>query len=86
LKIEVLKDEKDYLEVMLPGEDLGFANFIVEQLLKSGGVFAAASVDHPIKGNPVIRIKGKDPKKSLSKAVDAAKKELSSAVAAVKKL
>ena len=86
MKVEVVKDEKEFLEVMLAGEDLGVANLIVEKILESGGSFAAASVDHPIKGNPIIRIKAKNPKERLAKAVDSVGKDLSAVVAAVKKL
>ena len=86
MNVEIIKDEKNFLEVMLPGEDLGFANLVVEIMLSQDGVFAAASADHPIKGNPIIRIKSKDPKKVLSKALAETKKALSTASTAAKKI
>jgi DNA-directed RNA polymerase subunit L len=87
LKIEVLNSEKDRFDVLLHGEDLGFANMIVEKLLESKSVsFAAAEYDHPIKGNPIIRVKAKDAKKELAKAVESVEKELSEARAQLAKL
>ncbi|MBU1197752.1 DNA-directed RNA polymerase subunit L [Candidatus Micrarchaeota archaeon] len=73
----VIKDEKDYLEFVLEQEDVGFTNLLVEKLLQNSDVtFAASSYDHPLKGNAVVKIRGKNPKKSLHKAIDESRKEL----------
>ena len=77
MTVEVLKEDGDFLEVLLQGEDLGLANRIVEELLQNKSVsFAAAKLDHPIKGNPIITVKSKDAKKELSKAVASVAKDL----------
>ncbi|HEV8289561.1 MAG TPA: RpoL/Rpb11 RNA polymerase subunit family protein [Candidatus Norongarragalinales archaeon] len=83
--MEILNKEEGVFEFKLPGEDIGFANMIVEKLLQDKAVtFASASYDHPLTANPVIKIKGKEPKKSLEKALDAVKKELKQLEDAIK--
>ncbi|MCX6767725.1 MAG: hypothetical protein NTY90_03285 [Candidatus Micrarchaeota archaeon] len=70
-------NEKDFVEVELGENDLGLANLIAKRLLESKGVsFAAAKMDHPLSGKPVLQIKAKDPEKELSKAVESVRKEL----------
>ena len=84
--IKVLADEKDYLEVMLENEDVGFSNLLVEKLLKEKDVtFAASAYDHPLRGNPVLKIKGKNPRKHLKDAIHEARKELEDLQDLVKK-
>ncbi|MFH1200482.1 MAG: RpoL/Rpb11 RNA polymerase subunit family protein [Candidatus Micrarchaeota archaeon] len=68
---KVVCEEKGYLEVEMPGQDIGFSNLVVEKLLKGKSVsFAAAAYDHPLKCNSVIRIRAKDPAKELHKAFE----------------
>jgi DNA-directed RNA polymerase subunit L len=56
--------------------DLGFANWLVARLLEDKDVsFAAADYDHPLTANPVLRVKAEDAKKSLLKALEAARKQ-----------
>ncbi len=87
MKLEVLTDDKNRFDVLLHGEDLGFANTIVEKLLESKAVtFASAELDHPLKGNPIIRVKAKDAKKELSKAVAAVEKDLQEMLEKIEKL
>ena len=55
---------------MLVGEDVGFTNLIAEKLLESKGVeFAASAYEHPLRGNPILRIKAKSPHKELKTAL-----------------
>ncbi len=87
MEIEILEGEKERFDVKLLGEDLGFANAIVEKLLASKSVsFAAAEYDHPMKGNPVIRVKAKDAKKELVHAIEAVEKDLEDAKKQLEKM
>ncbi len=74
--IKIVADEKDYLELFLEGEDVGFTNLLAEKLLKDKEVlFASSAYDHPLKGNAVLKIKGKNPRKHLEKAIEEARDE-----------
>lgn len=73
----LIKDEKEYLEIFLEGEDVGFTNLVAEKLLLDKDVdFAASAYDHPLKGNAVLKIKAKNPRKHLEKALKEVRKEL----------
>ncbi len=86
MNVEILKDEKDYVEIRFPGEDLGMANLIAHDLVSTGAAtFAAASLDHPITANPVLRVRGKDPKKEIAKSAERLAKKLSELSASGKK-
>jgi DNA-directed RNA polymerase subunit L len=86
MELKILKDEDDYLEIMLMNEDLGFANLIVEKLLSIKHVnFAAAQYEHPLKGNPIIKIKSKEPYKDLKKAIEGVREEFTELEKALKK-
>ncbi len=77
MDIKVLKEEDNFLELMLVGEDVGFANVVVDRLAQSKGVtFAAAAYEHPLRGNPIIRLKAKAPHKELKKALESVKEDL----------
>ena len=77
MEIKILKDEDEYLELMINADDVGFTNLVVEHLLESKGVnFAASSYEHPLRGNPIIKIKAKDPHKELKKALEGMKDTL----------
>ena len=86
MNVEILKDEKDYVEIKLNGEDLGMVNLIAHELVSTGAAtFAAASLDHPITANPVLRVRGKDPKKEIAKSAERLAKKLSELSASGKK-
>ncbi len=77
MEISVLKDEKEYAEIMFKEADVGFTNLIVEKLVQSKGVtFAASAYEHPLRGNPIVKIKAKDPYKELKKAAGEVKDEI----------
>ena len=76
--MKILVSKKNEYVVSLDGMDLGFANWIVARLLADKDVsFASADYDHPLTGNPVLRVKGEDAKKSLLKALEWSKKQVS---------
>ncbi len=75
MDIEILKNEKDYLEVTIKGEDIGFINAIKELLFDDPDVaFAAYRLDHPIVASPVLIVRMK--KGSALSAVRTAVKKL----------
>ncbi|MEM0475909.1 MAG: RpoL/Rpb11 RNA polymerase subunit family protein [Candidatus Norongarragalinales archaeon] len=75
--MKILSSKKNELVVSLDGMDLGFANWLVARLLEDSSVsFAAADYDHPLTANPVLRVKAEDAKKSLLKAIDAARRQV----------
>ena len=75
--LKVAADEKDYLELFLESEDVGFTNLLAEKLLSDKDVsFASSAYDHPLKGNAVLKIKGKNPRKHLEKAIKHVREEL----------
>jgi DNA-directed RNA polymerase subunit L len=58
MDIEVVKNEKEYIEIALKGEEAGIANALVEILLEEKGVeFAAYRLDHPQVGSPVLMVR-----------------------------
>lgn len=76
-KTEVLESGKSDFAVSLKGIDLGLANWVAEKLCRESGIdFAASDYDHPMKGSPVLRVKGGSPKKSVLKALDEIKGDL----------
>jgi DNA-directed RNA polymerase subunit L len=80
MDIEILKNEKDYVEVAIKGEDIGFINAITELLFEDADVeFAAYRLDHPIVGAPVlmVRMKKGSPVSALRTAVKKLKKQAS---------
>ena len=77
MEIEILKSEKDYLEVSIKGEDIGFINAIKELLFEDADVeFAAYRLDHPIVASPVlmVRMKKGNPISAVRTAVKKLKK------------
>ncbi|MBI5636051.1 hypothetical protein HY993_03770 [Candidatus Micrarchaeota archaeon] len=86
MNIEVLKKEKDFLEVKLVGADEGLANLVVKKLLDDYKMeFAAAKADHPLTANPVILVKGSDAQKNLKSALKDCAKEFKQAIALAEK-
>jgi DNA-directed RNA polymerase subunit L len=77
MNVEIIKEEKDFIEVRLKGEDLGLANMVAQELVSTGAAeFAYAALDHPITANPVLRVRAKDAKKEIAKASAAVAKKL----------
>ena len=61
MEINVVKNEKDYVEIELKGEEAGFANALVEILLEDSDVeFASFRQDHPQAASPVIMLRTKE--------------------------
>ena len=78
MEINIIKSEKDYLEVEIKGEDIGLPNMLKELLLDDGKVeFAAYRMDHPQAASPVLMIRTSDgsPMAALKSAVRKLKKQ-----------
>ncbi|OIO22134.1 hypothetical protein AUJ17_00010 [Candidatus Micrarchaeota archaeon CG1_02_47_40] len=71
MEINVIKQEKNFVEIELVGEDISFANAIREIVLEDADVeFASCTLSHPQIGHPklIVRTKKKDALKVLSAA------------------
>ena len=72
--MEILKQDKESIEVQL--DNLTLAEILRVYLNKDSDVkFVAWKRDHPTK-NPIISVKGKNPKKAIKDAVSAITKDL----------
>lgn len=62
MEIEVIKNERDYLEVALKGDvEIGLPNALKEILLEDKDVeFAACKLDHPLVASPVLMVRVSD--------------------------
>jgi len=70
-KMKILKNTKTELEIEITGETHSLCNALRKTIMEDKSVESAAYViDHPIVGEPVLYIKGKNPKKSLQKAAE----------------
>lgn len=79
LKVKVLKKEKNFLELMLEGEEHSFPNLLRETLLEDEDVeFASYVIDHPQLGNPrlIVRTKKKTPEEAIKNAVKKIEKKV----------
>jgi len=80
MDVEVIRNEKDYLEVAIKGEDIGFINAVKELLFDDTDVeFAAYRLDHPLVASPVlmVRMKKGSPVSAVRTAVKKLKKQAS---------
>ncbi len=86
MEVTFVKKEKDEWQLKLHGVDLGFANLVADRLLQSKSVsFAAAVLDHPLKGNPILTVRAKDPAKEFEKALTGLNDDLTATAGALKK-
>lgn len=61
MELEILKSEKNYVEILVKGDDYGIANAVKEMLLEDKDIeFAAYRVDHPQVGKPVLMVRTKE--------------------------
>jgi len=87
MAIEFIKDEKDYIQVKMVGENRAICALVARQLSENSEVeFAGCSEDHPLLGNPILTVKGKGAKKNLAEAIDEAKKQIAELEKAVASL
>lgn len=79
MEIEVLKDKKLELEIVLHGEGHALCNVIRKILMEDDDVqYAVYAIDHPLIGEPIMTIKTKQKKvarNSLKKAAETLKDE-----------
>ncbi|MFH1056324.1 MAG: RpoL/Rpb11 RNA polymerase subunit family protein [Candidatus Micrarchaeota archaeon] len=77
VSVKFLVEEKGGIEVLLEGHDVGLANLLVEKLLEDKSVdFAAVDYVHPTLRTPVLKVQGKNPKKSVLDATGEVEKAL----------
>jgi DNA-directed RNA polymerase subunit L len=78
MQVKILENKKNELKVELTGETYTISKAIQDVLLQDKAVeLAVADIDHPLVGNPVLIVKGKNPKLSLKKALKTLKKDFS---------
>ena len=63
MKIEVIENEKDKLKISVHKE-LTLVNLLNENIWKADGV-SAYKLDHPYLGEPILLVRGSNPKKQL---------------------
>lgn len=78
MELEIIKSEKDYVEIALKGEEYGLANMLKELLLEDSKVeFAAYRMDHPVVASPVlaVRVSEGSPLSAIKSAVKKLRKQ-----------
>ncbi len=76
--MKILETGKNELDLLLDGKDLGLSNYLAGKLSENKDVdFAASDYDHPLKGNPILRLSGSDLKKHVGKALGELQDDLS---------
>ena len=83
MEVKILKDEKDELDIEVGS--LTIAEVLRVYLNKEGAKLAAWKRDHPTK-NPILHIKGDNPKKILKNAIATLEKEIDATIDEFKKL
>ena len=78
MEIEVSKSEKNYIEIIVRGDEFGVANAVKEILLEDKDVeFAAYRMDHPQVGTPILMVRTKEgsPLSAVKYAIKKLKKQ-----------
>jgi len=79
MEIEVVKDSKLELEMIIHGENHSLCNVLRKYLMEDEDVeYAVYGIDHPLTGEPIMTIKTKRkkrPRNSLLKAATRLKEE-----------
>lgn len=76
MKLKILKQDKNLLEVEVEGESVGFVNLIKEELWEDKNVDEAAYIkEHPYMAEPKVYLKTK--KKKTKRALNDAIKRIS---------
>lgn len=89
MEVEILKEEKDALQLTFSETDQGLLNMVKEALWKQSGVeIAAFKLDHPEISKPVfvLKTKGKDAKKVWNSAIESLADDLGKLDKELKKL
>lgn len=80
IKAEFVVEEKESIEVLLHGIDIGMAHWLVEKLLESKAIeFASVDYVHPTKRTPLLKVKGKGCKKAVADALKELEKDAKAA-------
>jgi DNA-directed RNA polymerase subunit L len=78
MELEIIKSEKNYVEIQVIGDDYGIAASVKEMLLEDKDIeFAAYRMDHPQIGKPVLMVRTKEgnPVSAIKYAVKKLKKQ-----------
>ncbi|VVB99194.1 DNA-directed RNA polymerase subunit L [uncultured archaeon] len=88
MKVEVIKNEKDLVEIRLEGERHSFPNLLKNKLLEDKSVdYVSYILDHPSDDSArlIVRTSGKSPKKAIEEAAKDIDAELDDFAAKLKK-
>ncbi len=70
MEINVLENKKESLVFELKGAGHTLCNAVKEELREDSDINVATyNIEHPLVGSPKFFVKGKNPKKSLEKAI-----------------
>jgi DNA-directed RNA polymerase subunit L len=89
MEANIVKEDKDSIEVQLSETDHGFLNMLKEALWKQSGVeMASFRLEHPEVSKPVfvLKTKGKEAKKVWNSALDSVAEDLDKFGKEIKKL
>jgi len=88
MKVNILKDEKDYMEVEIKGEDHTLGNMVRKELWKVSGTKEASYViKHPLVSSMIFSVRSSSkPKKVFHAANSQIKSKIKEMKALVKKL
>ncbi|MBI2598582.1 MAG: DNA-directed RNA polymerase subunit L [Candidatus Diapherotrites archaeon] len=88
MELELVKEEKNYLEFFLKGERYTFPNLLKSRLMNDSAVtFVSNKLDHFLldKTHFVLRTDGKSPRKAIEDAIKEIEKDLSDFEREIKK-
>jgi len=74
MEITVLNEDKEKIEIEIEGEDHTLCNALRTELWNQDVDMAAYKIEHPLVGEPVLFVSGKNPKGKLIKASSSLKK------------
>ena len=89
MEVNVLKEEKDNIELEIKGEDHTFCNILRSELWNLEDTnFAAYAIKHPLMSSPIftLHVKKGKPRKVLNDAVDSLRSEAKGFKSALKSL
>lgn len=88
MKVRILRKEKNFIELVLEGEEHSFPNLLRETLLEDDDVeFASYVIEHPQLGNPklIVKTKRKTPEAAIKNALKKIEKKASEFEKLIKK-
>jgi len=87
MEINVLKDDKDFLEIEIKGEGHTLCNLLRKQISNEENTkFSSYQIKHPLVSQPILNVKADNPRKAVLRAVDSSLKLIKEFRSELKKL